>query len=83
MNKVAVAKELAAVAKLLEASDFEADDLEVKKLADKMMARLPADVKNRTMKQYGIEIHSSDKVLALFEAVAKVYLGQSSDLPTL
>ena len=82
MNRQMVAKELVLVAKELAAAellardadpDFKADPDAVDALAAKLLSRLSSQVKSRSLRQYGIDLKSTDKVEALFKAVATVY----------
>lgn len=80
MNRIAIGKELVAISKLIASAEvmaaepeFPADSDAVGKLAAKMTSKLSPAVRSRTLKQYGIDLKSSDKVDALFKAVAMVY----------
>lgn len=80
MNRIAVSKELVAVAELIAAAEqiasepeFSADTDAVDTLAAKMVGKLGSQVKSRSLKQYGIDLKPTDKVEALFKAVATVY----------
>lgn len=80
MNREAVAQELVAISKILAETEklaaepeFSADQDAVNTLAAKLLSKLGGQVKSRTLKQYGIDLKPSDKVEALFKAVATVY----------